>query len=151
MRLRTVLLLVVFVATAALIFINRQVFSARANINFLFGSIEMPIGAAALGLVAVVILVFTVYVAIWQGAVLMDYRRQSKVLQAQRKLAEDAEASRFTELGALLREEMSKLDARLDASVEALRAEVRDSGNSIAATLGEMDDRLQRWSNRGNE
>jgi len=110
MRLRTLLLLVVFVTTAALLFINRQMFSARANINFLFGTIEMPIGVAALGLLAVVILVFAIYVGIWQGTVLMDYRRQSKELQAQRRLADDAEASRFTELSALLRDEMSKLD-----------------------------------------
>ena len=151
MRMRTVLLLVVFATTAALLFINRQMFSARANINFLFGTIEMPIGVAALALIAVVILAFAIYLGIWQGTVLMDYRRQSKELQAQRRLADDAEASRFTELSALLRDEMSKLDKRLEAALEALRGEVRDSENSIAATLGEMDERIQRSSNRDND
>jgi len=39
----------------------------------------------------------------------------------------------------------------LEAALEALRGEVLDSENSIAATLGEMDERIQRSSNRAND
>ena len=144
MRFRTVLLIVVILTTAAFIFINRRVFSSPADLNFLFGTIEMPIGVVMLGLIAVVILAVAVYVGIWQGTILLDYRRQSKELQTQRTLADDAEASRFTELSTLLRDEMSKLEQRLETALEALRHEVRDTENSISATLGEMDDRIQQ-------
>ena len=69
----------------------------------------------------------------WQGTLLQEFRRQAKELQAQRLLAESAEASRFTELGALVREEIAKL-----------RTELEETEHSIAATLGEMDDRLRK-------
>jgi uncharacterized membrane protein len=147
MRFRTVLLIIVVVAIVAFLFINWRVFSAPSNWNFLIGTIEMPIGVVMLGLLAVVILTFAIYVGIWQGTILMDYRRQSKEMQAQRTLADDAEASRFTQLSTLMRDEMSKLDKRLETALDALRGEVRDTENSIAATLAEMDDRLQRATN----
>jgi hypothetical protein len=147
MRFRTVLLIIVVVTIAAFLFINWRVFSAPSNWNFLIGTIEMPIGVVMLGLLAVVILAFAIYVGIWQGTILMDYRRQSKEMQAQRALADDAEASRFTQLSTLMREEMSKLEKRLETALDALRGEVRDTENSIAATLAEMDDRLQRATN----
>lgn len=151
MRFRTVLLIIVAVATFAFLLINWRVFAAPANLNLLFGTVEVPIGPVMLGLLALVILAFAIYVGIWQGTMLMDYRRQSKELQTQRTLADDAEASRFTELSILLRDEMSKLDKRLEAALDALRGEVRDTENSIAATLGEMDDKIQRTTNRNTD
>jgi hypothetical protein len=69
-------------------------------------------------------------------------------MQAQRTLADDAEASRFTQLTTLMRDEMSKLEKRLETALDAVRGQVRDTENSIAATLAEMDDRLQRATNR---
>jgi uncharacterized integral membrane protein len=151
MRFRTVLLIIVVVATAAFLVINWRVFAAPVHLNFLFGTAEIPIGTVMLGLLALVILAFAIYVGIWQGTILMDYRRQSKELQTQRTLADDAEASRFTELSTLLRDEMSKLDKRLEAALDALRGEVRDTEHSIAATLGEMDDKIQRATNRNTD
>jgi len=88
-------------------------------------------------LMAAIITVAAVYVAIWQSSLLMDYRRQSKELQAQRTLADDAEASRFTALSVLVREEIG-----------TLRTELRDTEHSIAATLAEMDDRMSRTTPR---
>lgn len=149
MRFRTVLLIVVAILVAAFLFINWRVFAAPANISFLVGSVQMPLGVVMVGLLVLVVLAVAVYVGIWQGTLLMDLRRQSKELQAQRNLADDAEASRFTELGNLLRAEMAKLDQRMEAALEALRGEVRDAERSVAATLGEMDDRLQREHPRG--
>jgi len=149
MRFRTVLLLVVAIVAAAFLSINWRVLAAPANFSFLVGSVEIPFGVVMLGLLALVVLAFAVYVGFWQGTLLMDYRRQSKELQAQRNLADDAETSRFTELSVLVRDEISKLDQRMEAALDALRTEVRDAEHSIAATLGEMDDRLQRENARG--
>ena len=56
----------------------------------------------------------------------------------------EAEASRFTELSGLLRTEVTQLTARLVQVQEALSHDIRDNGNALAASLGEMDDRLRR-------
>nr|MDQ2735046.1 LapA family protein [Pseudomonadota bacterium] len=85
-----------------------------------------------------------VYMALWQGTILAESRRHAKELQGQRLLAEQAEASRFTELRAAFQEEMTRLTERLTVAHEALRTEIRDNANSLAAALGEMDDRLRR-------
>jgi uncharacterized integral membrane protein len=144
MSFKAVLILVAAAATSVFLLINWQVLSAPANFRFLVGSADIPIGVAIIGLLGLVGLACAIYVGIWQGTVLAEYRRQSKELQAQRVLADSAETSRFTELTTLLREEMLKLHQRLELPLEALRVEVRDNERSIAATLAEMDDRLQR-------
>ncbi len=146
MRVRTIALIVGGLLAALFIVINWSVFAAPASFYFLIGTISVPVGLVMLGLIALVTLGYAIYLGIWQSKLLMDYRRQSKELQSQRSLADDAEASRFTALSALLREEMGKQDARLDAAFTALRNELKDTEHSIAATLGEMDDRQRRLS-----
>ena len=148
MRVRTIVLSIVALVVAAFLFINWKVFTAPASFNFFLGTVEVPFGVVIVGLLIVVTLAFAVYAAVWQGTVLRDYRRQSKELNSQRSLADDAEASRFTALSTLLREELAKQTLRFDESLAALRTEVHDTEHSIAATLAEMDDRL-RSSQRG--
>ena len=143
MRLRTLLLILVCGVAAAFMFINRSVFSIRAPVSFFLGTVEIPIGMLMLALVMSILLAFAVYIALWQRAILVGYRRQTQELHTQRTLADDAEASRFTALGSLLRAEMTALDQRLGAALDALRTEVREAENSLAATLGEMDDRMR--------
>ena len=102
--------------------------------------------------VAVIFLVFVVYL---QGTVLLDGRQHAKELQSNRKLADQAEASRFTELRNFLEAELQKQAAqnaeiraalmeRLDLLNRELRVAVEQSGNSLAASLGEMEDKLDR-------
>jgi uncharacterized integral membrane protein len=143
MRVRTIVLGIIALMVAAFLFINWKVFTAPASFNFFLGTVEVPFGVVIVGLLTVVTLAFAIYAAVWQGTVLRDYRRQSKELNTQRSLADDAEASRFTSLSTLLREEMAKQNLRFDESLAALRTEVRDTEHSIAATLAEMDDRLR--------
>jgi uncharacterized integral membrane protein len=144
MRVRTIALIAAAVLAAVFVIINWSVFSAPARFYFFIGTFSVPVGVVMLALIALVTLGYAIYLGIWQSKLLMDYRRQSKELQSQRSLADDAEASRFTALSALLREEMGRQDARLDAAFTALRNELKDTEHSIAATLGEMDDRQRR-------
>jgi uncharacterized integral membrane protein len=144
MRVRSIALIVAGLLAAIFIVINWSVFAQPASFYFVVGTISVPIGVVMLGLIALVTLGYAIFLGIWQGRVLMDYRRQSKELQTQRSLADDAEASRFTALSALLRAEMAKQDARLEAAFTTLRNELKDTEHSIAATLGEMDDRQRR-------
>jgi uncharacterized integral membrane protein len=144
MRVRSIALIVAGILAALFLILNWSVFAQPASFYFVVGTISLPIGVVMLGLVALVTLGYAIFLGLWQGRLLMDYRRQSKELQTQRSLADDAEASRFTALTVLVREEMAKQDARLEAAFTALRNEMRDTEHSIAATLGEMDDRQRR-------
>jgi uncharacterized integral membrane protein len=146
MRFRTMLATVVAVALTAFIIVNWRVFAAPAKLSFLVSSVDAPIGMVMLALFALGILALSSYLGVWQGTLLTEFRRQAKELQAQRTLAESAEASRFTELGALVREEIAGSNKRFEAALEALRGELRATENSLAATLGEMDDRYRRMS-----
>jgi len=118
---------------ALLVVLNWRIFAGLAKLNLLLTSAEVPVGVVMLLLFAVGLLVLWNTLGRWQGTLLQEFRRQAKELQAQRLLAESAEASRFTELGALVREEIAKL-----------RTELQETEHSIAATLGEMDDRLRK-------
>jgi hypothetical protein len=132
-RFRSFLVLVASGLAALFVVLNWRVFAASAKLNLLLTSAEVPVGVVMLLLFALALLVLWIIVGRWQGTLLVEFRRQAQELQAQRLLAENAEASRFTELGALIREEIAKL-----------RSELQDTEHSIAATLGEMDDRLRK-------
>jgi uncharacterized integral membrane protein len=132
-RFRSLLVLVASGLAALFVVLNWRVFAASAKLNLLLTSADVPVGVVMLLLFGVGLLVLWNTMGRWQGTLLMEFRRQAKELQAQRLLAESAEASRFTELGALIREEIAKL-----------RTELRDTEHSIAATLGEMDERLRK-------
>jgi predicted ABC-type exoprotein transport system permease subunit len=132
-RVRSMLVLVAAGLAALFVVLNWRVFAGPAKLNLLLTSAEIPVGVVMLLLFALALLVLWIIVGRWQGTLLVEFRRQAQELQAQRLLAENAEASRFTELGALIREEIAKL-----------RTELQETEHSIAATLGEMDDRLRK-------
>ncbi len=133
MRIRSLLVLTASGLAALLVVLNWRIFAGLAKLNLLLTSAEVPVGVVMLLLFAVGLLVLWNTLGRWQGTLLQEFRRQAKELQAQRLLAESAEASRFTELGALVREEIAKL-----------RTELQETEHSITATLGEMDDRLRK-------
>jgi hypothetical protein len=148
MRVRTLIATVVLVLTTAFFVVNWRVFAAPAKLDLIVMSVDTPIGVVMLTLFALIILVLVVYAGFWQSTFLLEFRRQSKELQTQRALAESAEASRFTELGKLVRDEIANSDKRLESALDVLRNELRDTENSIAAALGELDDRIHRGADR---
>lgn len=132
MRVRTVLVILVLLLLAVFVTVNWPAFMAPTTLSLLVTRVEAPLGLVLLGMQLLVLGAFAVYIAMWQGAVLLQTRRHTKEMQAQRALADQAEASRFTELRASLHGEF-----------EQLRQEMRDHANSVAATIGELDERLQ--------
>ena len=128
-------LVLVFVGLFALI--NWTVFSALAPLSLGFTTVQAPLGLIMLGLIAFLCVLFTVWVISLQANSLMDARRQTKELQAQRDLADKAEASRFTEL-------RSELMARLDRLQRESALTLEQSANAVAAHIGQLEDRLER-------
>lgn len=144
MRLRTVFAILAIGMLAAFAALNWQAFTTPTKLDLMFTTVEAPLGLVMLGLLGLVTLVFAVNMAVWQGTILMESRRNAKELSHQRTLADQAEASRFSELRAALRDEVQQLELRVSEAQEAIRAELRENTNSIASMIGELDDRLSR-------
>ena len=128
-------LILVFVGLFALV--NWDAFTALTPLSLVFTTVQAPLGLIMLGLVGFLCVLFTVWVISLQAAALLDARRQTKELQAQRDLADKAEASRFTEL-------RGELIARHDRMHGESRLAIEQSGNSVAAHIGQLEDRLER-------
>ena len=131
----TFFLVLVFVGLFALI--NWVEFAALRTLSLGFVNVQAPLGLIMLGLLGFLCVLFTVWLVSAQATSLLDARRQTKELQAQRDLADKAEASRFTELRA-------ELMARLDRLQSESRTALDQSGNSVAAHIGQLEDRLER-------
>lgn len=144
MRARFLIAVVIIGLIAVFAAINWSVFVAPTTLSLGVSSFEAPLGLVMLALLGVVVLAFAAYMAVWQSSMLLETRRFAKELQAQRTLADQAEASRFTELRGFVQAEMERLHARLQQMQDELRHEIDASGNSLAAHIGEVDDRLQR-------
>jgi hypothetical protein len=153
MRIRSLLLLLVLTLIAAFTALNWDVFLADTPLSLGVTTLQAPLGLIMLGWLIFVVAYCLVYVLYLQSNVLMDTRRTAKELQTHRDLADKAEASRFTELRVFL-EAMVKqsaeqdkaaqqaLVARLDALENSLRTSVEQSGNTLSAYIGELEDRL---------
>jgi uncharacterized integral membrane protein len=157
MYLRTLLILALLVAVAIFTAINWSAFVTPTTLSLVFVKVEAPLGLVLLGFVAVLTLLFLIYVVYLQSSVLIESRRYARELQAQRELADQAEASRFSQLRAFLDSELGGVAqkseelktgvlAKLEELERELRSVVEQSGNTLAAYIGEIEDRLERTS-----
>lgn len=149
MRVRTLFILACLLLVALFAALNWSAFVAVTPLSFLITTVDAPLGLVMLGLLAVVVVGFALYMAVWQSGVLMEMRRYSKELQSQRALADQAEASRFTELRSYLATELERLHARMAETEVAVQRDVNASGNTLAAYIGEVEDRLERKGVQG--
>jgi uncharacterized protein HemX len=148
MRFVTWLGLGVLLLAAAFFGLNAALFATPVKLNLLITSVETPMGLVPLILLVLVLGAVGIYIGAWQGTFAREFRRQSRELESQRTLAERAEGSRFTELGKLLQSELARSNERIEAAIAGLRQELRESENSLAATLAEFDDRVTRTLER---
>jgi uncharacterized integral membrane protein len=153
MSLRTVLLLVVIALLALFVIVNWPAFTTPATLSLLVGTVEAPLGIVMLMITGALALVFLAYAFYLQTTVLLETRRMTRELAAQRQLADQAEASRFTELRTALDARFDRLEAAArggtaqgDAAGVRARDDLReaiDQGvNTLAAQIAELDDRL---------
>ena len=144
MRLRTLLVIVVMLLVAVFVAVNWSAVTAPTTLSLLFMTIEAPVGLVMLGLLLLCVLAFLAYMAVWQSTTLIESRRHTKELHEQRVLADQAEASRFTELRGVIQSEIERLAAQIASVQAAMQTEVREQSNGLAAALAEFDDRLRR-------
>jgi len=161
MYLRTLLIIAILGLLAIFALLNWEAFLAQTMLSLGFTTVEAPLGLILLGVSGALTLLFLIYLVYWQSSVLMESRRHSRELQTQREIADNAEASRFHQLQTFVESELARLTNQTEVSREALidrldrldrelRAAIEQSGNTLAAYLGEIDDRLGRPGSEKN-
>lgn len=108
----------------------RQALAARMPLVDLS---QFTTGEVLLGFLGLLTLLYVLFAAGVRTSSLVELRRYSKEVEAARKLADEAEASRI-----------AGLKTHLDSLVAGLRADAEARHNMLAATLGEMDERITR-------
>jgi len=155
MKLRTILLLLVLLAIVLFAALNWTAITTPTTLSLLVATVEAPLGVVMLGMLVLLTGLFAVFAGYLQTTTLLDARRHAKELEAQRKLADQAEASRIAELQNLLNSALLKLEqqslesrntlqSRLDQMEHNLRAAVSQEGTSLSAYIGQLEDQLQR-------
>lgn len=154
MYLRTLLIVLALGALALFTAVNWSAFTAPTTLSLIFASVEAPLGLVLLGIVVLLAALFLIYVAYLQSSVLLETRRHARELHSQRELAEHAEISRIHDLRSFLESQLQTLGkqteqskAELSALMNQLESELRQSieqcQNSLAASMAELDDRLE--------
>ena len=155
MGLRSILLIVLLALLAAFAALNWAAFTASTSLTLGFSSVQAPLGLVMLALSALLALVFLGFAFSVRTAALLEGRRQMKELQAQRELADKAEASRITRLQQSLeagfermteqmRMDKNELLARVAQLEQAQAQLITETANGLAAAVGELEDRMAR-------
>jgi hypothetical protein len=124
-------------------------------LRVLIARVEARLGLIMLGVVVAVTGLYALFALGVETRALLEGRRYARELDAQRKLAADAEGSRLRELRAYLEGELAALRAgpgesareviaRVDRVESTLKDELERVGNTLAAYIGELEDRLSR-------
>ena len=132
MNIRTFFLFLTIGVIALLAAFNWNALITPSDVSLGVTDVQAPLGILLLALTGLLAVFFVAYVLWMQGTVLLEARRHAKEMQAQRDLADKAEASRFTELRGVIetlhayehKELMDRLDA-LEARVTGRAPEVR--------------------------
>lgn len=153
MRARFILLVLAILAVAAFAALNWSEFTRESPL--LFGAVVMdaPLGLIMLGLLGLAVLGFIVSAATMRTTNLLESRQHYKSLEAQRDLADKAEASRFTDLRQHLDTQLRELRQRdaiaatefekaMVGSQRELRTQLEQMNRMLVTRMGELENRL---------
>ncbi|EGF30019.1 hypothetical protein IMCC9480_2818 [Oxalobacteraceae bacterium IMCC9480] len=155
MKARTLILLIVLAAIAGFAALNWNAFMAPTTLSLGVADIQAPLGIVMLALMSALIVFFLIFVLYLQTSVLFDTRHHARELRSNRELADQAEASRFTELRGVIDaglKQQSEADlasrtallARMDQLDKSWKASLEQTELTLSASIGELDDRLNR-------
>jgi hypothetical protein len=155
MPLRTILVLVVLAVIALFATLNWHAVTAPTTLRFGVATVDAPLGLIMLGLTVLLVVLFLFFIVYLQTTVLLEGRRHARELQIQRDLADQAETSRYTQLRQFIETALDKnaqqtdraradFLGRLDQLERDLRSAIEQSGNTLSAYIGEVEDLVQR-------
>ena len=142
MKIYSLSLLFILALVAIFTALNWGTFVTPTEVSLGVTVASVPLGLVLLGFLVVITALFLAFVVYLQTSALLETRRYSKELQASRDLADKAEASRFTELRTALEAERLTVIARIDQVRAELQTSIEQSDNTLAAYIGELEDRL---------
>ncbi|MDP2065034.1 MAG: hypothetical protein Q8K38_03605 [Burkholderiaceae bacterium] len=155
MRIRTFLLIAAILLVAGFVALNFDEFMRSTVLNFGVAEVRAPLGLVMLGALITVLAVFMMALMYFQTAHLLELRKVTREVAEQRALADKAEASRFTELQQFLQtrlDQVEQVQRELAAAAQDharqleanLTRNIEQTSNGLAASVGELDDRLAR-------
>ena len=155
MRARLLFIVLAAVLVAGLAALNWGEVTRTSQVNFGLILADAPLAGILLAILALTLVVFLVSSAIQESRNLIEWNRHAKELEAQRNLADRAEASRFTDLrqhlDSSLREgrqrdsltggdfEKSMLESHRD-----LRAQLDTMNRTLLSRLAELESRVEQ-------
>lgn len=154
MRTRTILLVVAILLVAGFAALNWSEIVRPSPLSFGVAVMDAPLGLLLLAVLAVTLLAFLASTAAIRTRSLMDYRSHQKELEAQRTLADKAEASRFLELRQHLDTHLRELRERegiahsefekvMLANRREMQNQMEQVNRTVAARLNELEHRLE--------
>jgi uncharacterized integral membrane protein len=156
MNLLGAIILGALILLAAFALANWRVLAAPVTLSFIAFDAEGPPGVILLGAMLVLVGLLAGYVMVLRTNMLMESRRHNQELEAQRKLAESAVASRLgdlrTQVGielAQLQVAVAEMDAHPGRPSRTVRQSLDASVNGLAALVDDMDGRIDRILARG--
>ena len=157
MRARMIILVLVILAVAGFAAQNWPEITRQSTLNFGVVQASAPMGLILLTLLGLTLLVFLATAASMRTQSLVESRQHAKALNAQRELAERAEASRFTDLRQLLdshlrdekqREGMvqAEMEKTMAQHQRELRNQLEQMYHLLTSRLSEMERRMDSRS-----
>ncbi|WP_038058313.1 hypothetical protein [Thermus amyloliquefaciens] len=155
MSARTLFVLLVLLLLVLFSWLNWGEVTKPTSLSLGLTRVQAPLGlvlVVALGVVSLLYLIFTIGL---ETAALLEVRRYARELLHYKKLAEEAEQSRYTELRRYLEEELKRLAEVEKEEIRALEARIAETlekhGNTLAAYIGELEDQLLKLLGRPGE
>jgi hypothetical protein len=153
MRARLIILLVAILLVAGFAALNWSEILQPMPLSFGIFTMSAPLGLILLSITALTLVAFLISTAHLQTVSLLDYRQHTKELQAQRELADKAEASRFTDLrqhmDAQLREIQqggqpggTEFEKSVTQNQRELRTQLELMNKTLATRLADIESRL---------
>lgn len=153
MRTRSILLIVAILLVSGFAALNWEEIVRPSTLWFGLFVTQAPLGLILLGLLALTLVLFLASTAAMKTQSLMDYRQHQKTLEAQRDLADKAEASRFVDLRQHMDTQLRELrerdtisateyeKARMESQRE-IRTQLEQINRTLASRLIELENRL---------
>ena len=145
MKLHTIILLLVLFVVLLFAGINWGLFARQDTINFIFFTIEAPLGVIMLGTVGVLSMVYLLFISRLEVSSMMEARRRNRELEEARELAMSKEKSRITELQSAITGQIEGFGERF-ASLENRMKGVEEK---YSGTEAKIDDIIRRFDEEG--
>lgn len=154
MRARLIFIVVALLLAAGFAGLNWAEFTRSAPLSFGVFVTEASVGLVMLALFGVTVLMLLLGSAMHESRHMIEMNRHGKALQAQRELAEKAEASRFTDLRQYMdmqlrenRQREAIVETDFDEAMIQIQRELRTQldqvSRTLAGRLGELEGRIE--------